>query len=275
MNLLRILYDNKADTATLTASSEAGALVVENLLTDIKTEVWRATGTTAAVTAEWDDPIMARVVAFPFCNLTATATIRVRGYTNASDPDPAVDTGTILAAAYDPLGSWFGTRPLGVNAYSYAGGTYARAYFAATWVRKLVIDIVDGDNTAGYVEAARLVAGDYLETEYGATGADLTPADDSTQSRSDSGDLRTKRGAQYRVLSIDLDVMLTADRARVFEILRRNGMTRPVFVSLFPEETSDPLLEQAHQIYGRLSKKSAMGLPFFNAYATSLEIEEI
>ena len=273
---LRILYDNAADTATLTASTEAGSLVVENLLTDIKSEVWRATATTAAIEAEWTDPVMCRMAAIPFCNLTSTATIRVRGYTNAADVSPAVDTGTILACAYDPLGSWFGTRPLGVNAFSYGGGTYARAYFAATWVRKLVIDIVDDDNTSGYVEASRLVAGDYWSPQYNASqGAELLPADDSKHDRSDSGDLRTKRGPQYRVLNISLDAMFTADRARLYEILRGNGLYRPLFISLFPGNESDPLLEQAHQLYCKLSSKSAIALPLFSIYAAPLEFEEI
>lgn len=50
---LRIIYDNAADRATLTASTTAGALAATNLQRDEKAAIWRSTDTTATLTATW------------------------------------------------------------------------------------------------------------------------------------------------------------------------------------------------------------------------------
>lgn len=84
MSNMRIVYDNVVSRAVLAASSTAGALAVANLQADDKSSVWRAMGTTARLTATWSaaEPIAA--VALPFCNLSPTATMRVRVSKEAS-----------------------------------------------------------------------------------------------------------------------------------------------------------------------------------------------
>lgn len=77
-NPLRIVYDNAIDRSTLSASSTAGSLASSNLLTDNKSEVWRSTGTTARLTATWSVAELIACVAMPYCNLSSTATMRVR-----------------------------------------------------------------------------------------------------------------------------------------------------------------------------------------------------
>jgi hypothetical protein len=78
MSNMRIISDNAADRATLTASSTAGALSVTNLQTDVKSDVWRAIGTSARLTATWAALETIQGVALPFCNLSPTALMRVR-----------------------------------------------------------------------------------------------------------------------------------------------------------------------------------------------------
>ena len=75
---LRIIYDNAADRATLTASTTAGTLGVANLQNNRKGRPWRATGTTARLGATWAAPERIGGVFLPFCNLSPTATMRVR-----------------------------------------------------------------------------------------------------------------------------------------------------------------------------------------------------
>jgi len=278
---LRILYENVADDcSSIAADSTSGTLVAANLLTDIKTEVHRSTSTTVRYTLEWADLQTLNMAALPFCNLTSTATIRARLYTNTSDvvgvATPAVDSGTVLACAYATLGSWaWGAAPLGVNAFSYGGASYGRVYFAEAQGRKLVVDVVDADNETGYIDAARLVTGRYWSPEKNpAYGASIAPDSNTQGRRTDSGDLRTERRPQFRVLKLDLHCLAREeDRATVYDILVGNGMTRPVFVSLFPE-SGNPRREQAHQVYGKLSD-SAMSAPGFGVFAAPLAIEEI
>lgn len=273
---IRILYANAADSATLSASTTAGSLGVANLLTDVKSEVWRSTATTATLTATWAAAQICSVVALPFCNLTSTATLRVRGYTLAADATAAFDTTARLACAYAPLGLWdWGALPLGVNAFSYAGGACAVSWFAAAPVQKLVIDLEDASNPAGYIEAGRLVCGSHWSpTNNPEYGASLAVPDSTKTERTDAGDPISARGHRHRQLAINLVHMLPADRARCHDILTGNGLARPVFVSLFPEH-ADPQLEQSHQLYGRLASASAITVPGFGRYAAPLTIEEI
>jgi hypothetical protein len=275
--MLRILYDNKADSASvLTASSTSGSLGVTNLLTDVKNEVHRATDTSVTYTLNWASPVVVNAAILAFANLTSTATIRARAYTNVADAAPATDSGTVLACAYQPFGLWkWGMLPLGVNAFSYGGFTYGRVYLPATSCKKLVIDVIDGDNDSGYVEAARLITGAYWEAEINpAYGPSIAPKSNTQHKRTDAGDLRTERRPVSRGLKLNLAMIAAgADRAQVYDILRGNGMTQPVFVSLFPQN-ADPALEQSHQIWGKLND-SAMTNPSYGIHAAPLEIEEI
>lgn len=271
-----MVYDNAADRATVSVSSAAGSLGAANLLTDTKSEVWRSTSTSATLTINFDEQEIVGVVALAFCSLTSTSTIRVRGYELAGDASPAFDTGSVLACAYAPLALWdWGTEALGVNAYSYGGGTYGVVWFEQMAVEKLVVDIADTANPLGYVEASRLITGSYWSPEnnceYGAT---VNYADMSKHERTEAGDLRTERGARYKQISINLTFMPAADRARLWDIVRGNGISKPIFFSLTPE-SDDPVEEQTFQLYGKLSKAAATSYQFINQFSAPLELEEV
>jgi len=274
---VRIIYDNAADRATLSTSTTAGSLVAANMQSDIKSAVWRSTSTTATITATWTVGETISGVAIPFCNLTSGATIRVRGYTNAGDSSPIFDTGTIFACPTQQLGLFgWGPESLGVNAYSYGGGVYARAWINnPANVKKLVIDLVDVSNLAGYIEASRLVTGIHWEPKIGAEqGATLTVVDTSKHYRNDAGDQMTDRGTRHRKQTFSLPSLDEQDRAKMWDILWGNGMARPVFVSVYPNST-EPKLEQLHQLYGKLITSPVMGTPYFNRQNASVDIEEI
>jgi hypothetical protein len=76
MSNLRIIADNAANRATLSASSTSGALVVTNLQTDRKSDVYRATGTTVRISATWATPELIQGIAM-LGNFSPTATQRV------------------------------------------------------------------------------------------------------------------------------------------------------------------------------------------------------
>ncbi|MDX8121549.1 hypothetical protein SKZ59_07200 [Janthinobacterium sp. GMG2] len=276
MNNLRIIHDNVGDRAALSASSQAGTLGPANLQREDKSSVLRSVGTQLSITAAWPTPEIIGGVALPFCNLTPTAAIRVRGYVEPGDAVPDFDTGTMPACEYARLGMWnWGALPLGVNAFSYGGTTYGRCWFQMRSVKKLVIDLVDLDNPAGYIEVARLVAGAYWEPQVNAAyGAGVTPGDTSSLYRSGAGEQKVERGTLFRKLSLALDHMTPQDRADLWRIVRGSGLSRPIFVSLFPDN-DDVELEQAHQVYGRLASLVAITTPSFQAYATNIEIEEM
>ena len=277
-NNMRIIYNNVADTAaSVAASTTAGSLVAANLLTDIKTEVHRSTAKTVTFTFTWSAAVIANAAALPFCSLTSTATARVKCYAEVADASPAVDSGSVLCCGYAALGVFdWGAAPLGVNAFSYGGGTYARVYFTTNAFKKLTIEITDNDNTNAYLEHARAVIGQTWSPTYNPDyGARVVPVDTSKTERNDAGDLRVDRGPKHRVLPIDLNTVVPTDRPRLYDILWGNGASRPVFISLFPED-ADVELEQSHQIYGRLTPNtSGIAIRSWNTYGAPLEVEEI
>jgi hypothetical protein len=107
---LRIVWDNALERAVpFTASSRAGTLVEANLLNWKKSSIWRATGTSARITALFATPEPIQFVGFPFCNWSPTAATRVRvsqevaatnlfRYSAAFDNALWVNTGTTYAA---------------------------------------------------------------------------------------------------------------------------------------------------------------------------------
>ncbi len=275
---MRVISTNVADeTATLVASTTAGTLVASRLQTDVKTDVWRSTSkASSTLTATWTNSVIVGCVSLAFCNLSPTATMRIRGYTNVADASPVFDTGATLASPPTPLGMFgWGAGPLGVNAFTYGGGTYGTVWCPMVSVKKIVIDIADPDNTVDYVEAGRLVIGAYWEAEKNADyGASIVSTDSSKHSRTDSGNIKTDIGHKVRVLSVALSKMGIVDRNAFWAIVRGNGKSQPLFVSLYPE-SADTTLTQMNEIYCKLTDDSTITTPSFNIYSGPLKMEEI
>lgn len=274
---LRIIHDNAADRAVLAASSAAGAMTVDRMLTNVKADVWRSTSPTATITATWASRETIGGVILPFCNLTSLATVRVRGFAEVGDALPLFDTGAVYACPAPVLGMWnWGGQPLGSNAFSYGGAAYGRAWIPVPGaVKKLVVDIDDSTNPAGYIEVSRLVCGAYWSPQYNFDrNAPITPVDNSKHFRTESGDLVTDVGTRHRKLPINLSFLGPADRAALWNILMGNGMPRPILVSLYPNDV-DAALEQTYQLYCKLMSAGPMSSPSFRRFANSLDLEEI
>jgi hypothetical protein len=75
---LRVISDNAIERATLTASTTASNFALSNLVSGRKSDVWRSTATSARLGATWAAAEAVQGVALPFCNLSPTATVRVR-----------------------------------------------------------------------------------------------------------------------------------------------------------------------------------------------------
>ena len=294
-NNLRIIYQNLADSATITASSTAGITSPTNLAKDTKSLIWRSALSGASVVkanlvVNFTSAIVGGVM-LPFCNLSPTATIRVRGYTGAlptmggSVDVPTVsttgteifDTGDVIAAPYQVLGLWdWGAIPLGVNSYSYGGGTYGRVWLPTQKAcTSLLIQISDPSSTDKYIELSRLVIGSYWSPKFNTSfGLSSTFKDLSTHERSVSGDLLTVRGIRYRSMQFDLQWLTPEDRLQFTRILKGNGISNSLAISLFPDSSEDWDKEQSHQIYGKLSQLSDIQHPMFGIYSTTVDIEE-
>ncbi len=276
-NNLQIVSNNVANIATtLVASSTAGSLAASNLLTDIKSQVWRSTGCTSeSLTVNWTVAQLVGCVSLPYCNFTSSATIRVQAYSDAGIT-LLYDSGVVPACAYAPFGSWnWGAVPLGVNGFSQGGYAYATLWFPIIAVKQLTITFTDATNPLGYLEAGRLVCGTYWTPTFNADyGVSLTMNDTSTHLRSDAGDKMTTIGTRSRKISLSLTNMLPIDRAALINLLLTNGMPQPIFFSMYPSN-SDPVLEQNYEIYCKVDSMNAMTTSFVNAYSSTLDLDEI
>lgn len=281
-NNLRVVYNNSADRAVLSASSTAGTCVASNLQTDFKSEVWRSVYTANSVQQEtitmtWAVGEIIGMVALAFCSLSSTASFRIKAYNLSTDTTPAYDATKLCcpAARFDEF--YWGTEPLGANAYSYGGGTYAVMWIPPNAYQKIELIITDS-NPLGYIEASRLVCGTYWSPKYTAEqGATIGVIDNSKQERTDAGDLRTDRGTVHKTMNFDLNFLTEQDRNSLYNILVGNGLFRPLYISLIPEEAAgqDQIGEQVFQIYGKLARSSSIRYQLINQFSTQLELEEL
>ncbi|KHA80758.1 hypothetical protein NC77_00010 [Janthinobacterium lividum] len=281
---LRIIHDNAADRAVLTASSQVGALGPVNLQVDRKSAVLRAAGVTQTIMATWPMQEAIACVALINTNMTSSARVRVRGYARIGDAVPVLDTGEVFPCPPVPLGHFtWGAQPLGWNAYKWGrantwargGGADGVVWFPVARVAQLAIDISSPYSEGGYLEISRLVAGNYWSPEYNAEyGAQLQLQDTGGNYRTSAGDLRAAQGVASDKISVNLAHLTPADRAQLMRILRQNGTRRSLLFSLFPEH-ADLLLEQDHMVYGRVSNLDAVATPYYDTYAAPLQIEGI
>jgi len=255
-----------AITATATTTPTA------NLQKDAKSLIWRSSGNSATLTIAFGSSKTIRGVILPFTNLSAIAVITVT---------PTGGTGTttltgVLACPYAQTDNWDSTYlPSGASSYAYGSGTYARAWFSTPQTcTGLTITITDTSLT--YIEASRLVIGDYWSPTYNTSfGLVSAPKSLSSNSRTESGDLVTNRGIQYNSMSFDLAWLNPADRKIFTKILKSNGINKPLFISLFPDASEDFDKEQTYQIYGKLVSLSDITHPMYTMYTAKVDIEEI
>lgn len=120
-----------------------------------------------------------------------------------------------------------------------------------------------------------VVIGRHWSPFYNASyGAALSFLDTSKNSRNDSGDLMTTRGARYKRLAFSLATMQASDRTTLTEIFIRSGMTMPIYISVFPD-SDDEQEKQIYQVYGKLTKLGAISRYKFGLDKSAIEIEEM
>lgn len=277
MTKMRIVADNAADRCTIATSSTAGALVAANLLTDDKSTVARSTGTSLTITGTTTVTEQASCAHLAFCNLSPTATIRVRLYSDTAGTVLALDTNTLQPGALAcpaparTLRGW--TAAQAASAYANGGGAHARIWFALTSFKKYVIDITDASNLQGYIEAARLVLGTYWESEYGATAVQLQVVDTTALYRNAAGGQMADAGTIHRRVPIELGYLNSEDRATFMSLLM-NSRAYPILVSVFPGH-ADLALERDFTVYGRRPDDSEIAYQFASVYGSRVEVEEI
>ena len=252
-NIYFIANNRIDDAATLAATSTAAGFDVDNLKLDEKTKVWRSTGlSTQTITITWTDPENISAVGIAFSNLTRGATVRSKLYTNVADGSPIFDTSDeSVDYSYGPPK---GFSTIGLAAFSYGGGTYFSSLFETVQIKKMEILVDNPANPDGYIEISKIVIGKAFTPTIGARYGAAVGHDDRTQSvRTDAGNLVTNRDTMNKILPFTLGILYPDDRRELVEMIRRNGLANPVFLSLY-ENSVNPEERQSHIIYGVLNE---------------------
>jgi hypothetical protein len=283
---MRIIHNNVADTATLTALSNSVTYTVSGtpslgyLQNDFKSQAFRISKTyPVQFNLTWTANQTIGGVVLPCTNLSSSARIRVILYNSGgtSIADTGADGGNAagkLACPNTPLTNWTrSTTAPDVNSFSLGGLSKVAVWFntPVTGVQKVQIDINDTSNLAANLDISRIVCGNYWEPGLNVDreGLQFNISDNTTNTRTDAGELISDQGFVYDQLSFSLGLLAETDRNKLVEIIRSVGTSKNILVSVFPE--GGTLQEQQYLIYGKRDN-SAIDYVIAGYYSHQLSI---
>jgi len=272
---------NYADTGTVTVDNAVGTLPITNLQDRQIVKIWRNSQTTAQIDVDFGQGRIVDFAALIKHTISQTGKIRWR-LSNASDFSSTVyDSGLIDAW---PIVEEFGTLPWGVFSWGgYLNITVAAQYTISTFAvlsspvqaRYLRIDISDADNTDGYIQAGRLIAGPAYKPSinYG-NGIEFEFVDDSRVTKSRGGQTFIDEIERFRRVRFDL-VNLPENEMfqNVFNAIDRlRGVAQDILIIPQPDE---PTTWITQNIYGRITQTSPIVNSALNFYGRQIEVEEL
>lgn len=124
------------------------------------------------------------------------------------------------------------------------------------------------------VKVSRFIIGNYWSPKHNTGyGVSVGYNELSTTERLQSGDQYVTKLPKNRTIQFDLQYMDESDKYTFFDILRTNGKTVPLFVSVFP---GDPYQdkEQMYSLYGRFVTLPNISHTTYTMYASTVQLEE-
>ena len=276
---VRIIYDDAAGRATITASNTAsGGLAASTLNTNTKSLAHRSSSTSVTYTLTWTSDEIINGVVLPATNLSSASTIGIVAKNSAGTAIYTHNGGTAVNACLNTtLDSYPSAK--NVNSFPYGGLSKTAIWFTSipTTVRSLEITLSRGTNPTAnpaypsFIDCSRIICGKYWEPNIGVSkeGLELTVSDTTQTSRSDAGDLYSDRGNIHDQLNFSLSILDKTDREELIKIMKYIGSYRNIAVSIFPEGNTRN--EQDYLIYG---KRETSGISYLvhNFYSNSFSI---
>lgn len=273
---IRIIAVNDADAATLTASPALVAtLPASNLQDPTRARVTRTTSTASQqIKGAWSSARIISALALVRHNLSASATWRLQLYSDAAWTTQVYDSGAL--PVYDAYG--WGEFQWGIDAWCGSIFTNWTLAFSTLWLapigaQSFTLTLADASNPAGYMEASRLFLGNYFEPltnmNYGVT---LSWKENSQQTRTDGGTLRTDPKEPYRAWKFDLKWLDATERTKLTEMFRRVGLRKDVFISCYPAQGGAKERDYAGVV--KLIQMPEVPHDFYNNWSTQLVFEE-
>lgn len=281
-----IVAINRVDalySAVVTAGNTLISLPPANLQDRQISKVARLNTTVAANTwwqVDFSTTRVIDIVALINHNLSQSATWRVRLSAASDMSSPVYDSGTV--AAWAPVGG-YGSLPWGVFSWGDDVQPFELAFYNASSfavcpstvsARYLRVDLTDTTNSAGYLQAGRLVAGPaWFPSLNMMFGWSIGWIDESTVDRSLGGQVYIDEKPRYRVVRFSMASLAEEEAlAQGFDFLqRRKGVAGDVLMIPQPGR-SDLFLHEA--IYGRMRSLGPVVGPSPFVRSIDFEIEE-
>lgn len=272
---------NYSDSGTLTVDNAVGTLPITNLQDRQIVKIWRNSQTTAQIDMDFGQGRIVDFVALIKHTISQTGKIRYR-LSNASNfSTTEYDSGLIDAW---PVVEEFGTLPWGVFSWGgYLNITIAAQYTISSFnvltspvqARYLRIDISDPDNTDGYLQAGRLIAGPaYKPSINYANGVQFEFVDESRITKSRGGQTFVDEVERFRRIRFELINLPENEMFQnVFNAIDRlRGVAQDILVIPQPDE---PTTWITQNIYGRIAQTQPITNSALTYYGRMIEVEEL
>lgn len=274
---LRIITTNAADAATLTAAGFVSTLPVTNLQLEGRSKVARTTSAAAAVVINgtWAGAQTISSACLYRHNLTGAATWRLQLFAGANQTGAQLyDSGHVAALSAVGWGEFAWGAPWGQFSMLGWDAPFSTLWFTGVSALSFTLTITDIGNPAGYIEAKRLLLGAYFEPQFGpAYGLALLPQDSSQQIRTGAGSLRSEAEATWRRIDLTLGFLSDGERAALFDLMRRVGLKREMFVACFA--TATDATARDYSLLGKLVQMPAQTAETYGRYSQPITIEEV
>ena len=266
---LRLINNNIADYATITASNTASGFSVDNLKNTQKTSVHRSTTTTVSYTLTWGATQLINCVALPATNLKAGATIRVQLFTDLVSEIPLTDTGPQQACTGRVVTLYNKTTTPTYIDFGFGGATKTSIWFTQKYQAQKIVVTIISDTT---IDCARIICGTYWESSRQVSnGIELGYEDLSEITTTRSGNTYEDRKPITETMKFDLQYISDTDRQELQKLMRSWGSSALIYYCVFPDNTN-PEVTQSYSIYGR-SNSNSLQYQFHKYYNTSLDIK--
>lgn len=236
---MRMITVNEADAATITAIPAAVATMPATNLQNPSRIKMRCTQlTNQAIKLVWPSTRILSGLALLRHNLTSQATWQVQIWSDAAATQLVWDSGVVPTNPAKALGDLqWGIEPLGASVFTGWAYAFSTLWFAPVAGQAATITLTDSGNPDGFLQAARLFVGNYIEPINGASyGLKLKWTESTRQRRTDGGSLRSDAAEPYRTLAINLEWLSDSERSKLLEVGRLVGLRKDIFMSIYPEK---------------------------------------
>lgn len=273
---VRMIIRNDADAAVLTASPAMEAtLPVTHLQDPSRARVAQTTGlATQEIKGAWSAPKGVSGCVLARHNLTSSGTWRLQVYSDAAWTTQVYDSGAVVSWPAKSLGDieW-GIDPLGATVFTGWGQAFSSLWFPPVTGQSFKITLADPTNPDGYLRAARLFMGSYTQPLFNFSyGVSLGWKEDTQQTRTDGGTLRSDAREPYRILRFSCKWLSETDRPKFLDIGRTVGMRKDIFVSCFPGAAG--MKERDYAMPAKLVRPVEHDHNFVGNYIEEFELEE-